>query len=138
MERRLYGNRDDNYDNLLFGLIKTRSEKKKESQERSQRDANINLTNRQNEIAAAKAQAEVYRAQAEQMKALAEKKNAEKADVQLSGARATTNLKYVGITIAAIVGVGAVALTVYMIKQGKKAALISARLQKAKLAKVAA
>ena len=132
--RRVYGENGDQYDLFLGGLFKSKHKKKKEKLDIQQRDANLNLTNRQNKIAEAKAQAEVFRAQAEQMKALAAQKLAQKADTQLKGARATTQLKYVGIAIAAIVVIGGVALAVYMVKQGKNAALISAKLQKIKTA----
>ena len=135
--RKVYGRNDAEYDNL-FGLFKSKHKKKKEKLDIQQRNANLNLTNKQNEIANAKAQAEVFRAQAEQMKALTAQKLAEKADAQLSGAKATAQLKYVGVGIAIIVGVGAIALTIYMVKQSKKSALISAQLKKAKLAAVPA
>ena len=131
-ERRVYGN-DEEYDNL-FGLFKSKHKKKKERREIKQQDANINLTNKKNQIADAKAKAEIFRAQAEQMKAIAAQKFAERAETQLKGAKATTQLKYVGMAIAAVVLVGGVALAIYMVKQGKNAALISAKLAKVKAA----
>lgn len=133
-ERRVYGQGNDNYDQFLGNLFKSKHKKKKEKLDIQQRDANLNLTNRQSQIADAKAKAEVFRAQAEQMKAIAAQKLAERADTQLKGAKATTQLKYVGMAIAAIVVVGGVALAVYMVKQGKNAALISAKLAKVRAA----
>ena len=133
-EQRVYGEEHGNYDQFLGNLFKSKHKKKKEKLDIRQRDATLNLTNRQSQIADAKAKAEVFRAQAEQMKAIAAQKLAEKADTQLKGAKATTQLKYVGIAIAAIVVVGGVALAVYMVKQGKNAALISAKLAKIKAA----
>ena len=133
-ERRVYGEENVYYDQFLGGIFKSKHKKKKEKLDIQQRDANLNLTNRQSQIADAKAKAEVFRAQAEQMKAIAAQKLAEKADTQLKGAKATTQLKYIGMAIAAIVVVGGVALAAYMIKQGKNAALISAKLAKVKAA----
>jgi hypothetical protein len=133
-ERRVYGEHHENYDQFLGGLFKSKHKKKKEKLDIRQRDANLNLTNKQNKIAEAKAQAEVFRAQAEQMRALAAQKLAQKAETQLQGAKATNQLKYVGIAIAAIVVVGGVGLAVYMVKQGKNAALISAKLAEVKAA----
>jgi multidrug efflux pump subunit AcrA (membrane-fusion protein) len=133
--RKVYGGEGDHYDLFLGGLFKSKHKKKKEKLDIKQRDANLSLTQKQNQIADAKAQAEVYRAQAEQMKALAAQKLAQKAESQLQGAKATTQLKYVGMAIAAIVLVGGVTLTIYMIKQGKKAALISKKLAMVKAAK---
>ena len=130
MEKRVYGPQEE-YDNL-FGLFKSKHKKKKEKLDIRQRDANLNLTNSQNQIANAKAKAEVFRAQAEQMKAVTAQKLAEKAEAQLQGAKATNQLKYVGIAIAGIVVVGGIALAIYMVKQGKNAAIISARLAKIK------
>lgn len=133
-EKRIYGTQKGNHDYFLRNLFKSKHKKKKEKLDIKQRDANLSLTNKQNKIADAKAQAEVFKAQAEQMRALTAQKLAERAETQLQGAKATTQLKYVGIAIAAIVVVGGVALAIYMVKQGKNAALISAKLAKAKAA----
>lgn len=134
-ERRVYGYDDNQYDPFLGGLFKSKHKKKKEKLDIQQRETTLNLTNTQNQIAAAKAQSEVFKAQAEQMRALAARKLAEKADTQLKGAKATTNLKYIGLGVAAIVLVGGIALIGMIMKQGKKSALISARLAKIKATK---
>lgn len=136
--RKVYGHNDHEYDQFLGGLFKSKHKKKEERREITQRDANIDLTRKQSQAVSAKLEAETYRARKAQMEALTAQKQAEKADTQLSGAKATTQLKYVGLAIAAIVGIGAVALTIYMVKQSKKSALISAQLKKAKLAAVPA
>ena len=51
--RRVYGQESEQYDNLFFGLIKTKADKKKEKQHSSQRDANIDLTRKQSQKIAA-------------------------------------------------------------------------------------
>jgi|GEM_PF-3252540 len=131
--KRVYGD-DNRHDQFLGGLFKSKHKKKKEKLELQQKDASLNLTLKQSQIADAKAKAETYKAQAEQMRAIAAQKQAEKADTQLKGARATTQLKYVGLGIGALIVVGGVVLTVYMIKQGKRSALIRAKIAKVKAA----
>ncbi len=131
-ERRVYGETDSQYDPFLGGIFKSKHKKKKEKLDIQQRDANLNLTNKQNKIADAKAQAELFKAQAEQMRVVTAQKLAEKAETQLQGAKASTQLKYVGIVIAGIVVIGGVALALYMIKQSKNTLLNSAKLAKVK------
>lgn len=135
---KVYGRKEQEYDQFLGGLFKSKHKRKQERRDIRQRDAKIDLTRKQSLAVSAKLEAETFRARKAQMEALTAQKQAEKADAQLSGAKATAQLKYVGLGIAIIVGVGAVALTIYMIKQSKKAALISAQLKKVKLAGAAA
>lgn len=131
-ERRVYGETDSHYDPFLGGIFKSKHKKKKEKLDIKQRDANLSLTNRQNKIAEAKAQSELFKAQAEQMRAVTAQKLAEKADTQLKGAKASTQLKYVGMAIGGIVVIGGVALAVYLVKQSKNLPAKSAKLAKVK------
>jgi hypothetical protein len=124
-ERRIYGQQEDEYDLFLGGIFKSKHKKKKEKLDIKQRDATLNLTHKQNKIAEAKAQAELFKAQAEQMRAVTAQKLAEKAETQLQGAKASTQLKYVGIAIGSIVVIGGIALAVYVVKQSKNSAKFS-------------
>jgi hypothetical protein len=131
-ERRIYGEVDSHYDPFLGGIFKSKHKKKKEKLDIKQRDANLSLTNRQNKIAEAKAQSELFKAQAEQMRAVTARKLAEKAETQLQGAKASTQLKYVGMAIGGIVVIGGVALAVYLVKQNKNIPYNSTKLAKIK------
>ncbi len=130
--RKVYGDHSTEYDDFLGGLFKSKHKKKSEKLEIKQKDANLLNTSLQNKIAEAKVQTETFLARAAQSKALAAQKFAETADTQLKGARASTQLKYLGMAIAAISLIGGVVLIVYIAKQGKRAALISAKLNKVK------
>jgi hypothetical protein len=131
-ERRIYGQQEEEYDLFLGGIFKSKHKKKKEKLDIKQRDATLNLTQKQNKIAEAKAQAELFKAQAEQMRAVTAQKLAEKAETQLQGAKASTQLKYVGIAIGGIVVIGGIALAVYVVKQSKNSAFNSAKSAKIK------
>jgi len=133
-EIRIYGQQEEEYDLFLGGIFKSKHKKKKEKLDIQQRDATLNLTNKQNRIAAARAQAEIFKAQAEQMRAVTAQKLAEKADTQLQGAKASTQLKYVGIAIAGIVVIGGVAMAIYLVKQSKNTALKTKNIAKVKVA----
>ena len=133
-ERRVYGERDSHYDPFLGGIFKSKHKKKKQKLDIKQRDASLSLTNKQNKIAEAKAQAELFKAQAEQMRAVTAQKLAEKAETQLQGAKASTQLKYVGMAIGGIVVIGGVALAVYLVKQNKNTTINAAKFAKMKTA----
>lgn len=129
-ERRVYGQPQEQYDHL-FGFLKSKNKKKKEKLDIKQRESNIALTAQQNAIARAKAQAEVHRAEAEKMKAIAAMKQAEKAQVQLKGAEANNHIRYIVAGVAVLLLVGGAYVVAQMVKQGKKSKEIAERIAKA-------
>ena len=135
---RTYGHpyRDEDYD-YLFGFLRSKDKKKKDALEIQQKQANVQLTMQRQLQAKQQIAAEASKAKAEEARAFAAQKQAEKAAVQLQGAHAMKNLTYLGFAIGAIVIIGGVAMTIYMIKQGKKSALIAAKVAKAKQAATA-
>ena len=124
--KRIYGQQQEEYDNWLFGLIKSKSEKNKEKQQETQRNATISLTHHQSTKVAEEAKAAAFRAKAAEYKALAAQKAVATANTILEGARASANLKNAGIAVATLLILGIIGGAVYIIRESKKSTQLDA------------
>lgn len=132
--RRVYGQANEQYDNLFFGLIKTKADKKKAKQHSSQRDASIDLTRKQSQKVAAEADAATFNAKAARAKAFAAERLAEMTTIQLEGAQATVQLKNTALAFGVVLVTCIVAGAIYLIRESKKKAQLEADKMQMKVA----
>jgi len=135
MVRKTYGleQSGDGYDYLF----KSKYKKDKEKLDLKQKQSTLDLTRLKNEKEKAQTESEKHNAIAAKARAETAQIQAAKALEQMKGAKAMTGLTYLAYGFGAFLMIGAVVGVVLMVKQGKKSALIAAKIAKARAAAAA-